>query len=66
MADLLVKLGAERVTELQAAGAARVFEPGGGRPMNAWALVPEPDGGDPVRAWVEFAEEAKDYLADEA
>jgi hypothetical protein len=64
-ADLLVKLGAERVAELQAAGAARVFEPGG-RPMNAWGLIPEPDSGDPVRAWVELAEEAKDTLADEA
>jgi len=64
--DLLVKLGAERVAELQAAGAARVFDPKGGRPMNAWGLIPHPDAGDPVRAWVELAEEAKDTLADEA
>lgn len=63
--DLLVKLGAERVVELQRAGAARVFDPMGGRPMNAWALVPETEDGDPLRAWVEFAEEAKLYLADE-
>ena len=63
--DLLVKLGAERVVELQRAGAARVFDPMGGRPMNAWALVPEPQDGDPLREWVELAEEAKLYLADE-
>ena len=54
------------MVELQRQGAARVFDPMGGRPMNAWALVAEPDSGDPVRAWVKHAEEAKDYLADEA
>jgi hypothetical protein len=63
--DLLVKLGAERVVELQEAGAARVFDPMGGRPMNAWALVPEAESGDPLLAWVELAEEAKLYLAGE-
>ena len=63
--DLLVKLGAERVAELQEAGAARVFDPMGNRPMNAWALVPEPEDGDPLREWVELAEEAKLYLAAE-
>ena len=59
------QLGAERVVELQQAGAARVFDPMGSRPMNAWALVPEPPDGDSVREWVELAEEAKLYLADE-
>jgi hypothetical protein len=63
--DLLVKLGAERVVELQRAGAAKVFDPMGGRPMNAWGLVPETESGDPLRAWVELAEEAKLYLAGE-
>ena len=63
--DLLVKLGAERVVELQNEGLARVFDPMGGRPMNAWALVPERHDGDPLREWVELAEEAKLYLADE-
>ena len=53
------------MVELQEAGAARVFDPMGGRPMNAWALVPEAESGDPLLAWVELAEEAKLYLAGE-
>ena len=62
--DLLVKLGAERVGELQRAGQALVFDPSGKRPMNAWGLVPEPDSGDPLQAWVTLAEEAKLVVAD--
>jgi hypothetical protein len=56
--DLVLKLGAERVDELIAAGEAGPFYPGGGdRRWKDWAQVPPPDDD-----WLELAEEAKDRL----
>ena len=59
--DLLIKLPAERLEELKAAGA-RDFMPMG-RKMNGWVKVPEPDG-DAVAAWTDLAEEAKVFVAE--
>lgn len=64
--DLVVKLGAERVTELVGAGAARAFDPMGGRPMKAWAQISEPDSGDPREEWIALVEEAKGVVRAEA
>jgi hypothetical protein len=56
--DLVLKLGAERVDELIAAGKASPFYPGGkNRRWREWAQLPPPDDG-----WLELAEEAKDRL----
>lgn len=60
--DLVAKLGAERVQDLIATGAATAFDPMGGRPMTAWAQIPPPDG-DPVAGWLVYAEEAKQFVA---
>jgi hypothetical protein len=51
--DLVLKLPAERCTELVAAGAER-FEPRPGRVMREWVAVAEPD----AARWRGLAEEA--------
>ena len=55
--QLVVKLPAERLQELVAAGRAEVFEPMEGRPMNGWAVLHGGVPWDPVvdeaRAWTE-------------
>lgn len=52
--DLVLKLPAERVGELTAAGAGRPFDAGKGRPMREWVVV-SPDSG---RRWTALAREA--------
>ena len=54
-ADLVVKLGRDRVDALVAAGRAVLFDPSGrGRPMRDWAQVPEP-----ADDWLALADEAR-------
>jgi len=55
--QLVVKLPADRLQGLVAAGQADVFEPMEGRPMNGWALLRAPVEWDPVVA------EARDHVA---
>jgi TfoX/Sxy family transcriptional regulator of competence genes len=54
---LVVKLPAERLEELVAAGRAEPFEPMGGRRMNGWVVLGATVEWDPVvaeaRAWTE-------------
>jgi hypothetical protein len=52
-----VKLPADRLQGLVAAGQAEVFEPMEGRPMNGWALLRESVEWDPVVA------EGRDHVA---
>ena len=54
---LVVKLPADRLQELVAAGQAEVFEPMEGRPMNGWVLLHGEVPWDPVVA------EARDHVA---
>jgi hypothetical protein len=46
--QLVVKLPADRLQELVAAGEGRVFEPMPGRPMNGWVLLQASAEWDPV------------------
>lgn len=45
---LVVKLPADRLQELVAAGQAEVFEPMPGRPMNGWGLLQDSAEWDPL------------------
>ena len=57
---LVVKLPAQRVQELVAAGKGRQFDPrGDGRLMREWVVVERPD--DPP--WLELAREAHRFVA---
>ena len=56
---LLVKLPAERVVELAAAGGAEAFDPGMGRTMREWALVAPGRGAE----WPGLVSEARAYVA---
>lgn len=58
--QLVVKLPADRLQELVAAGQAELFEPMEGRPMNGWALLRESVEWDPVVA------EARDHVSSQA
>jgi hypothetical protein len=57
--DLVVKLPAERVSELLAMGVGRPFDAGRGRPMKQWVRI----GIDNVATWAAFAAEARDFIA---
>jgi hypothetical protein len=60
---LVVKLPADRLAELVAAGQAEPFEPMEGRRMNGWAVLHDGVAWDPViaeaRAWVEAQQEVR-------
>ena len=56
---LVVKLPAERVDALAAAGGAERFDPGMGRRMREWAAV-EPGG---AHDWVALAREARAFVS---
>lgn len=55
--DLVVKLPAPRVTELERAATGRRFEPGHGRVMREWLAVPVSRN----RRWRSLAAEALDF-----
>lgn len=56
--ELVVKLPRDRVEELIAAGAARRFDAGKGRPMKEWASVPA----SASRRWRGLVEEARAFV----
>ena len=57
--QLVVKLPAERVSQLIASGEGRVFDAGKGRPMKEWVgLVPGDDA-----ACAEYMREARKFVA---
>ena len=56
--ELVVKLPRDRVVELVAAGAARRFDAGKGRPMKEWASVPA----SASRRWRGLVEEARTFV----
>jgi hypothetical protein len=56
--EFVVKLPGQRVSELVAAGAARYFDAGRGRPMKEWAAIDLASGADPVA----LAQEAHRYV----
>jgi TfoX/Sxy family transcriptional regulator of competence genes len=55
---LVVKLPAERVAELIAAGKAEPFDAGKGRPMKEWATLQSTSD----EAWLQLAREALDFV----
>jgi TfoX/Sxy family transcriptional regulator of competence genes len=56
--ELVVKLPAERCAELVAAGAARPFDRGQGRPLREWVSVADASSRD----WPELAHEALAFV----
>jgi hypothetical protein len=56
--ELVLKLPADRCAELVAAGAARPFDRGQGRPLREWVSVA--DGGEPE--WPDLAREALAFV----
>jgi TfoX/Sxy family transcriptional regulator of competence genes len=57
--QLVVKLPADRLQELVASGAAQVFEPMPGRPMNGWVLLQGSEEWNPLVA------EARTYVEEQ-
>jgi len=57
---LVVKLSAERATELRDAGLAEAFDPGHGRPMKQWVAV---DPGSKID-WLILSREALAFVAE--
>lgn len=55
--DLIVKLPKERVVEIVASGEGKPFDPGTGKPMKNWVLIPETR----KDLWIKYSEEAKSY-----
>jgi len=59
---LVVKVPAERVTELLAQDGISVFEPRPGRRMREWAVIPVPAAAGDVQ-WPDVAAEAFEYVS---
>ena len=59
---LVVKVPADRVTELVARDEITVFEPRPGRRMREWAVIPVPAEASDVQ-WSEVTAEAFDYVS---
>jgi hypothetical protein len=57
-AEFVVKLPRTRTAELIAAGHAKYFDAGRGKPMKEWAAIV---GGE--RLWLPLAKEARDFVA---
>ena len=55
--NYVVKLPKERVTELIESGEGLPFDPGNGKIMKEWVIIPEKY----VDKWIEYASEAKDF-----
>ena len=54
----VVKLPGERVQELLTSGEGRPFDPGTGKQMKEWVIIPL----DTLENWVEYAQEAKEFV----
>jgi len=55
--EIIVKLPANRVSEIIASGEGESYDPGTGKPMKNWVLIP----GTHRNLWIKFCEEAKNY-----
>jgi hypothetical protein len=55
--DIIVKLPAERVTELVSLGEGLSYDPGTGKPMKNWVLIPV----SRKESWIKYIEEAKNH-----
>ena len=55
--NFVVKLQKERVTELLNSGEGLPYDPGNGKIMKEWVIIPE----DTSDKWIEFALEAKEF-----
>ena len=53
----IVKLPKERVTELISSGEGKPYDPGNGRIMKEWVIIPE----EHSDKWIEYASEAKQF-----
>ena len=53
----IVKLPKERVTELIGSGEGKPYDPGNGRIMKEWVIIPE----EHSDKWIEYASEAKQF-----
>jgi hypothetical protein len=53
--DIIVKLPAERVTEIISMGEGASYDPGTGKPMKNWVLIPV----SRKDLWIKYIEEAK-------
>jgi len=58
--ELVVKLPADRCAELVAAGAARPFDRGQGKPLREWVCIADPD----ELRWLAIAREALAFVRD--
>jgi hypothetical protein len=53
--DLMVKLPERRVSEIIVSGEGESFDPGTGKPMKSWVLIPKTR----KDLWIKYGEEAK-------
>jgi hypothetical protein len=55
--NYVVKLPKERVTELINSGEGQPYDPGNGRIMKEWVIIPE----ESSDRWIDYATEAKEF-----
>ena len=55
--NIIVKLPKERVTELLGSGEGLPYDPGNGKIMKEWVIIPE----DHSEKWIDYASEAKEF-----
>ena len=55
--EIIVKLPANRVSEIITSGEGEAYDPGTGKPMKNWVLIPETR----KDLWIKYCEEAKNY-----
>jgi hypothetical protein len=55
--DIMVKLPEKRVTEIISMGEGEPYDPGTGKPMKNWVLIPA----SRKDLWIKFSEEAKKH-----
>ena len=55
--NFIIKLPKERVTELKDQGIGQDYDPGNGKIMKEWVIIPKEYG----HSWIELTEEAKKF-----
>jgi len=56
--DILVKFPPERVSEIVVSGDGQAYDPGTGKPMKNWVLIPQAK----KDSWIKYSKEANNFL----